>query len=131
MSPVTYTVPSTLPAPLGAYSHVARSGDLVLIAGQVGVDSDGKAAEDFEEQVRLTYQNLALALESEGLGLSDVMKFTTYLVSTDDIPAFYAARTKLFPTLFPSGEYPPNTLLVISRLVHEELRIEIEAIAHA
>lgn len=128
---VTRTNPTTLPAPLGAYSHVARAGDVVTIAGQVGMTAGGEVPEDFAEQVRLTFDNLRAALESEGLGLGSVMKFTTYLVSADDIPLFYAAREALFPTLYPAGDYPANTLLVIQRLVRPELRVEIEAIAHA
>lgn len=131
MSQVTYSNPTTIGKPLGSYSHVARAGDLVAVAGQVGADQDGKVAEDFAEQVRLTFRNLQSALESEGLGLSNVMQFTTYLISTDDITRFYEARNEFFPSLFPSGQYPPNTLLIIDRLVYPELRVEIQALAHA
>jgi enamine deaminase RidA (YjgF/YER057c/UK114 family) len=35
----------------------------------------------------------------------------------------------VFPKLFPAGKYPPNTLLVVNRLVKPEFLIEIEAIA--
>jgi enamine deaminase RidA (YjgF/YER057c/UK114 family) len=44
---------------------------------------------------------------------------------------FYAVRDEIFPTLFPDGKYPANTLLIISRLVKPELFVEIEAIGHA
>jgi enamine deaminase RidA (YjgF/YER057c/UK114 family) len=40
-----------------------------------------------------------------------------------------SARAELFPKLFPAGAYPPNTLLVIERLVRPEFLIEVEAIA--
>ena len=131
MSQVTYSNPSTIGKPLGSYSHVSRAGDLVVVAGQVGADPEGKVAEEFAEQVRLTFGNLQSALESEGLGLSNVLQFTTYLISAEDISPFYEARNKFFPSLFPSGQYPPNTLLVIDRLVYPELRVEIQAMAHA
>jgi hypothetical protein len=39
------------------------------------------------------------------------------------------ARAKVFPRYFPDGAYPPNTLLIVSRLVKPELLIEIEAMA--
>jgi hypothetical protein len=39
------------------------------------------------------------------------------------------ARQEAFPGLFPDGVYPPNTLLVVSRLVRPELLVEIEAMA--
>jgi hypothetical protein len=40
-----------------------------------------------------------------------------------------SARSALFPKLFPGGKYPPNTLLVIDRLVKPEFLIEVAAIA--
>jgi enamine deaminase RidA (YjgF/YER057c/UK114 family) len=38
-------------------------------------------------------------------------------------------RSVIFPKLFPGGKYPPNTLLVIDRLVKPEFLLEVEAIA--
>ena len=40
-----------------------------------------------------------------------------------------AERAKLFPKMFPGGKYPPNTLLMVDRLVKPEFLIEVEAIA--
>jgi enamine deaminase RidA (YjgF/YER057c/UK114 family) len=40
-----------------------------------------------------------------------------------------SARSALFPKLFPAGKYPPNTLLVIDRLVKPEFLVEVAAIA--
>jgi hypothetical protein len=39
------------------------------------------------------------------------------------------ARGEVFPRYFPDRVYPPNTLLVVSRLVRPELLVEIEAMA--
>jgi enamine deaminase RidA (YjgF/YER057c/UK114 family) len=126
--------PVRLGEPLGLYSHVAQLSSprkLVLVAGQVSVDGDGEvvAEGNFEAQFRRVFENLAGALEAVELGLHDVLKFTTYLTSADLIEPFYAVRESLFATLYPAGEYPGNTLLVVSRLVRPEFLIEIEAIA--
>jgi enamine deaminase RidA (YjgF/YER057c/UK114 family) len=131
MSLPTYENPSTLAKPLGHYSHVARSGSVVMIAGQVGITTEGKIPEGFADQTKLTFENLSRAMESEGLTLRHVLKFTTYLTHEKFIPDFYAVRDEIFPTLFPDGKYPANTLLIISRLVKPELFVEIEAIGHA
>jgi len=40
-----------------------------------------------------------------------------------------ACRTREFPKLFKGGAYPPNTLLIIDRLVREEYLIEVSAVA--
>ena len=130
---VKYSNPPELGETLGAYSHVATgTGRLVSIAGQVGGDRDGNVAEgDLKAQVAQTFANLRTALGSEGVGLSDVIALTTYLIDADDIAKFFEARNELFPELYPDGSYPPNTLLVIDRLVQPELMVEISALAIA
>ena len=73
--------------------------------------------------------NLGKILEDLGTDFELVVQFTTYITSADFIPAFMAARAAVFPKIFPGGKYPPNTLLVVNRLVKPEFLIEIEAIA--
>lgn len=121
-----------LAAPLGLYSHVSRakSGTTVYIAGQVGVDAQGQlAGDDVAAQMRQTFENLGVALKAAGGTFADVAKFTTYVTRASDLDAFMSTRKEIFAKLYPSGGYPPNTLLVINRLVKPELLIEIEAIA--
>lgn len=68
-------------------------------------------------------------LSAGGAGFEHVVKFTTYLVNSRDIEGYFETRAAIFPELFPQGVYPPNTLLIVDRLVREDLLIEIEAIA--
>ncbi|HWM64223.1 MAG TPA: RidA family protein [Solirubrobacterales bacterium] len=125
-----YLNPAGAPAPIGMYSNLSRAGDLLFVAGQVGLGADGElAGEGLEEQAAQAFENIAILLRSQGATLRDVTKFTTYLVSAEEIARFFVIRERLFPDLFPEGEYPPNTLLVVDRLVLPELRIEVEAIA--
>lgn len=127
-----YDNPSTLPEPLGVYSHVARAGDLLFVAGQVGATADGSVVgEDIASQTRQTFENLRLALESAGASLRDIVKTTTYIPKEENLDAFIAARVELFREIFPQGEFPPNTLLVGNRLIHKEFEVEIEAIAYS
>ena len=64
-----------------------------------------------------------------GAGWGSVVQFTTYLVHSQDIPKFMAWRLREFPKKFPDGKYPPNTLLIIDRLVGEQYLVEVQAIA--
>jgi hypothetical protein len=57
------------------------------------------------------------------------VQFTTYLVHSQDIAKFMAYRGRHFPRMFPNGAYPPNTLLIVDRLVQEPLLIEVQALA--
>ncbi len=74
------------------------------------------------------YQNLGAILREYGAGFGDVVKFTTYLVNATDLPRFHELRALLYKRLYPKGDYPTNTLLVVDRLVLEGLLLEIEAV---
>jgi enamine deaminase RidA (YjgF/YER057c/UK114 family) len=124
--------PDALGKPLGQYSHVTRvkAAELVFIAGQVGVDRDGKVvSDDFDAQCVQTFANIEAALKSVGAGWGNIVEFTTYLVHSQDIPKFMNFRLREFPKMFASGAYPPNTLLMIDRLVQEQFLIEVSAVA--
>ena len=130
-SGVTYVNPPSAPPVQGMYSHVARAGELAFIAGQVAIDAKGNpvGVGDLSAQVNQVFENLGLILKDLGADFESVVQFTTYLTSADSIPIWMSARSALFPRLFPGGKYPPNTLLVIDRLVKPEFMLEIEAIA--
>ena len=124
--------PKSLGAPLGMYSHgmASPAGEIVIVAGQVGIGGDGRlAGEDAGSQTRQALANVRAVVEAAGCAMTDVVRLQTFLTSADDIPGFIKARGEIFPDLFPHGVYPPNTLLVVSRLVRPELKVEIEAMA--
>jgi enamine deaminase RidA (YjgF/YER057c/UK114 family) len=123
--------PDSLGKPLGQYSHITRvkASEFLFIAGQVGADRDGRTPADFDAQCSQVFANLGAALVSQGAGFANVVEFTTYLVHSQDIPKFMQYRAREFPRLFAAVAYPPNTLLVIDRLVREEFLIEVSAVA--
>ena len=119
--------------PLGQYSQVARvkASEYLFIAGQLATDRDGKIVgmDDFDAQCRQVFKNTEAALASAGATWANVVQFTTYLVHSQDIPKFMQFRLREFPGMFPSGIYPPNTLLMIDRLVGEPFLVEVQTIA--
>lgn len=124
--------PKELGQPIGMYSHgvVAPGGELVVVAGQVGMDGTGRlAGADVIAQTRQAFENVRAVLAAAGCTMRDIIRFQTFLTRAEDIEGFMQARRELYPTYFPDGTYPPNTLLVISRLVRPELLVEIEAMA--
>jgi len=122
--------PDALGTPLGQYSHIARvkASEFLFIAGQVGI-ADGKIAGGFDAQCAQVFANLGSALTSQGVSFANIVEFTTYLVDPGDIPRFMQYRLTNFPRLFAGSAYPPNTLLIIKRLVREEFLIEVSAVA--
>lgn len=112
--------------PLGQYSHMTRvkgAAETLYIAGMLA------PGDDFDAQCSGAFRLIATALESAGAGWANVAQFTTYLVHSQDIPKFMAWRLREFPKMFPDGKYPPNTLLIIDRLVGEQYLIEVQTIA--
>ena len=111
--------------PVGPYSHLARvkGGDTLYIAGMLA------PGDTFEAQCAAVYSQIDKALQSAGAGWGNVVQFTTFLVHSQDIARFYRWREREYPKMFPDGKYPPNTLLIIDRLVQEQFLIEIQTIA--
>jgi enamine deaminase RidA (YjgF/YER057c/UK114 family) len=130
---VEYLNPVGACPPQGLYSHVGKvdGGSLLFVAGQLAVDAHGGVVgkHDFEAQFAQVFDNLGAVLKGLGADFTDVIKFTTFLVHAQDIEKFMKARAELFPKLFSNASYPPNTLLVVDRLVKEEFLIEVEAVA--
>jgi enamine deaminase RidA (YjgF/YER057c/UK114 family) len=124
--------PKQFGAPLGMYSHgmVAPGGEIVVVAGQVGLGPGERlAGPDVIVQTKQALENVRMVVEAAGCTMRDIVRFQTFLTRAEDIPDFMKARKDVFPGYFPDGVYPPNTLLVISGLVRPELRVEIEALA--
>ncbi len=132
VEPVTYLNPKGACPAQGLYSHVAQvsSGPLYFIAGQLSVGSDGGVVGkgDFDAQFHQVFANLALVLAGLDARHEDIVKFTTYLVHSQSIERFMSLRAALFPKIFPGPLFPPNTLLVVERLVKEDFLVEVEAV---
>ncbi|MBL8383770.1 MAG: RidA family protein [Burkholderiales bacterium] len=133
MADIRILNPESLGKPLGQYSQITRvrATEFLFIAGQLSADRDGGIVgrDDFDAQCVQVFANLEAALASQGAAWRNIVQFTTYLVHSQDIPKFMAFRLREFPRLFPDGAYPPNTLLMVDRLVQEPFLVEVQAIA--
>jgi len=133
MATIEIYSPPELAKPVGPYNHVATARDatLVFIAGQVAVDRDGNLVgeNDFQSQCAQVFLNLETALKSAGASWANVVQSITYIVRAADIPGLYEYRLRAFPKMFAGSLYPPNTLLVVNRLVSEKYLVEIQALA--
>ena len=111
--------------PLGQYSHVTRvkAGEFLFIAGMLA------SGEGFDAQCSGVFAQIESALRSAGAGWGNVVQFTTYLVHSQDIDKFMQWRLREFPRMFAGGKYPPNTLLIVDRLVQEPFLVEVQTIA--
>ena len=97
--------------PSGRYGHIVGPGD-------------------FQAQARQAFANVRAVLAGAGMGPEHVAKFTTYLSAAVFRRAVLpGGRKKVFADWYPGGGFPPNTLLVVARLVQPDFMVEIEAVA--
>lgn len=125
--------PTGVCPPQGLYSHAiaAGAGKMLFLAGQTAVDENNQLVGpgDFRSQMKQVIENLGRILDSAGSSFDRVVKYTTYLVRSQDLKSFYDFRAAIYADIYPDGGYPPNTLVVVDQLAREEWLIEIEAIA--
>jgi 2-iminobutanoate/2-iminopropanoate deaminase len=108
-----------------AYSQVVEANGFVFVAGQVGEDpATGEVvAGGIEAETRAMFANVERCLKAVGLGLSDVVKSTVYLVDIDD----WAAYNQVFREVF-AVEPPTRATVSVDGLV-APYRIEVEVVA--
>jgi enamine deaminase RidA (YjgF/YER057c/UK114 family) len=119
--------PSSISAPLGAYSHAVEipPGARVLhISGQVGVRKDGSVAEGIEEQLSCAWQNILAILAASGMAAGDIVKVTTYLTRAEDFKVHPRIRAQYL-----GDARPAATAMCVIALAAPEFLCEIEAIA--
>jgi len=108
------------------YSHAAKVGETLYIAGQVARDIQGSLVGkgDFDAQARQVYTNLKNILQESGGGLKNIVKTTTILTHYGNFERYRIIRNEFFGEIM-----PPNTLLIIESLASPDFMIEVEAIA--
>lgn len=126
--PVEYINPAELsPGPFAHVAVVSGGARTLYVSGQVAVDAAGHiVGSSFAEQAEQVLRNLGLALAAGGAQFHHVVKLNTYVrdLTSDKVKTLRAIRQRHF------GEHrPASTLVGTPALVHEDLMLEIEAVA--
>jgi enamine deaminase RidA (YjgF/YER057c/UK114 family) len=95
--------PTTVPAPFGQYSHVARVelGDRIFLqlSGQVAIDADGKViGNDMATQAEYIMDRITAILAAHGATLADVVNVRTYVTDMSQLPEYGKVRAARFQT---------------------------------
>jgi 2-iminobutanoate/2-iminopropanoate deaminase len=111
--------------PYYSQGTVAKKGNLVFVAGQTWDPKDGRPYKgDVVAQTKATLESLKSILEAAGSNMEDVLKVTVYVRNMEDLDKIKDVRMSYF------GKSPPvSTLVEINKLWHEDVLIEIDAIA--
>jgi 2-iminobutanoate/2-iminopropanoate deaminase len=108
------------------YNQAIRVGELVFVAGQLGIrlESGELAGPTVQEQTEQVLQNLGAILEEAGSGLDKLVKTTVFLVDLAD----FAGMNEVYAQHV--GDRPPARSTVGNLQLPSGARVEIEAIAH-
>ena len=69
------------PKPIGPYSQAIRAGNFIFLSGQIPIDpKTGELVKgDIRQQTQRVLENMKGVLESQGLGMEDVVKVSIFL----------------------------------------------------
>ncbi|MBA3401117.1 MAG: hypothetical protein H0U05_03920 [Actinobacteria bacterium] len=108
------------------YNQAIRVGDLVFVAGQLGIvlESGELAGPTVEEQTEQVMQNMSAILGAAGSGLDRLVKTTVFLLDLAD----FAGMNEVYARHV--GDRPPARSTIGISQLPSGARVEIEAIAH-
>jgi 2-iminobutanoate/2-iminopropanoate deaminase len=113
------------PQAIGPYSQAIQAGNFIFLSGQIPLDpKTGELVKgDIGQQTHQVLENIKGVLESQNLGMEDVVKVTIFLKDIGD----FNRVNEVYNTYFPSSP-PARSTVEVARLPRD-VEIEIEATA--
>ena len=120
--------PEGWPRPKGYANGISARGRLVVTAGLVGWDSEGRFKDGFVEQLRQTLQNTLQVLHEGGASPEHIIRMTWYIVDRQQylqsLPEIGQVYRQIIGKVFPT-----MAVVQVSGLVEAEALLEIETTA--
>ncbi len=117
--------PETVVKPASNYAqgvvHAAAS-ERIVVAGQLGLRTDGSLAGDLEAQMRQAWNNVFAVLGAGGFSRTDLVRARIYVTEPGQVALYRRVRDEML-----DGHLCANTYLEISALAAPEFQVEIEA----
>lgn len=116
--------------PRGFSDAIVAAGKVLTLAGQVGwnpatleFDSD-----EFAEQTRQALHNIVTLLLEGGARPQDLVRLTWYILDRDEYNSARRAVGAAYREII-GAHYPPMSVVIVSGLLEERAKVEIEATA--
>ncbi len=116
---VTY---ESLPQIAGPYVHATKHNKTLYISGLTAYGTDAQVL-SLTEQTKEILDQISTVLKAEGCAKTNLVKLTIFV---RDISKLASIRELLFH--FYDGHLPACSLVEVSKLIHPDLQIEIEAV---
>jgi enamine deaminase RidA (YjgF/YER057c/UK114 family) len=123
----TVITPPSIAPPSANYAHALLTSGAsrwLHTSGVVPTRPDGTVPESLAEQASVVWSNIAAMLGEAGMGPSDVVSITTYVVVGEPLGPVMAARDE-----FMGDCRAASTLVTVPALARPEWRIEIAVVA--
>ncbi len=112
------------PKALGPYTQAIKSGDLVFLSGQIGIDpkTGELAGKDIVSQTEQVMKNLGAVLQEAGASFDSVVKTTCFLVDMGDFRQFNEVYAEYFT------ERPARSCVAVKDMAKSAI-VEVDVIA--
>jgi len=113
------------PEPIGPYSQAIRTGNMLFVSGQIGIDqSTGQVvAGGVEAEAEQVMKNIGFILKQAGTDFSRIVKCTIFLRTMSDFPKVNTIYAGYF------NEAPPARETVAVSGLPKDVQVEISCIA--
>jgi reactive intermediate/imine deaminase len=117
------------PTPVAAFAQGVRKGNVVQVAGQVGIDpTTGQVVgKTVAEQARQTLSNVAAVLAAGGATFDDVVMMRVYLTDTGHFADLNDVYGQFMSEHVTDQRYPARTTVYVG--LPKGLLVEIDALA--
>ena len=114
------------PAAIGPYSQAVQVGDVVYLAGQIGIDSpSGVLVEGgIEAQTKQALDNLGAVLKEAGMDYDNVVRATVFLSDMNNFQAMNGVYGEYF-----KSDHPPSRSTIQVGVIPQGALVEIDFIA--
>jgi enamine deaminase RidA (YjgF/YER057c/UK114 family) len=107
------------------FAAAARSSDLLLCSGQLGVGPDGRAIADPAAQFAAAFEGVRAVLKEAGLDFTDVIEITTFHVGLrEHLGTFMKAKDAVMP-----APHSAWTAIGVTELAFPGALVEVRATA--
>lgn len=98
-------------AAYGPFSPAVKANGFLFLSGQLGIDQDGKLADDFDLEVKQIFKNIDAVLSEQKLTFNNIVSVTVYLKDMTN----FKPLNDIYKTYF-QGYYPSRTCIAVLEL---------------
>ncbi len=122
--------PAEWPRPSGYSNAIVASGRVIALSGQIGWNpkTGQLVSDDFVAQVRQALLNLTTVLQAAGAGPQQIVRLTWFITDKQA----YVSRQQEVGEVYREvlgKHFPAMSVVVVSALVEDRAKVEIEATA--